>query len=378
MKKSILLVWAILLSSFSFAQTRNLNLREFNTWSVQANAAINYGNTDIAKNNLFYTGVSSNVGYGLRVNKFISHNLAFSLDGYRSTLHGSNLYRSYKTSIDYQVSIMGQIQTGNIRFINQFNKMQLYGFIGYGTIRTSTELTDTKGTVRTKKIEQVIPVGMGVKYHISNKLTLNLEYAFNRVNGDYLDGYSNSLTEYDNYSKFAIGASYTFGSDQNRILEWHDPRPRQTTPFYRKDTVIVIQRIIEKDTTVPLPSTQVDSAALAHVSDSLAKDALTAVIYYDFNKWNYPLMYNSFLSDIAVNIINNPGRKITIDSYCDTIGTPEHNLIIVERRAKTIAKVFTDFGIPRSLIEITLHGEESATAIIDADNRKSIVSVRWQ
>lgn len=381
MKKSIIIFMMIVSWATANAQ-RNLDLKDFNTWSVQANLNSNFGNTDIVQNKPFYTSMDMNFGYGLRVTKFLTHNFGLSLDNYRSKLSGSNDKWSYNTDIRYQTSILAQLQTGNIRYINAFSKLQLYGYVGYGTLNFHAVAKNKEDETRNTDVtmnSQVIPIGMGVKYHLAENATLNLEYSMNKVDGDKLDGYANVLTDYDNYSRFSIGFSWTFGHDDDINLEWHDPRPRPTAPFYRKDTVVIIQKVPMVDSNSVSSSTQkqaVDSAMLAAIKDSVRLDLLTTTIYYDFNKWTYQPIYNTALSDLALEAMNNPPQVITIDSYCDTIGTPEHNDIVVWRRAEEVKKQFVGFGIPDSMLQITLHGEEDAKSPIDSENRKTIISIR--
>lgn len=379
MKKPILILIAIALCATANAQ-RNLSLKDFNTWSVQANINSNFGNTDIVQNKPFYTDVDMNFGYGLRVTKFLTHNFGISLDNYRSSLSGSNNRWSYNTDIRYQTSILAQFQTGNIRYINAFSKFQLYGYLGYGTVNfraIAKNNQDASKNTEVKMNSQVIPIGLGVKYHLAENATLNLEYSMNRVDGDELDGYSDALTNYDNYSRFSVGFSWTFGNKDDINLEWHDPRPRPAAPFYRKDTVVIIQQVPMADSTMlSRQSATIDSASLAALTDSIRLSMLNTTIYYEFNKWHFQPLYNIAISDIALEALNNPPQVITIDSYCDTVGTTEHNQIIVSRRAQEVKRQFLELGIPDSMMEVTLHGEDDAKSPIDAENRKTIISLR--
>lgn len=379
MKKPLIIFMMIVSWATANAQ-RNLDLKDFNTWSIQANLNSNFGNTDIVQNKPFYTNVDMNFGYGLRITKFLTHNLGISLDNYRSKLSGSNDKWSYNTDIRYQTSIMAQMQTGNIRYINAFSKFQLYGYIGYGTVNFHAVAKNKDDAAKNTDVtmnSQVIPIGLGVKYHLAENATINAEYSMNRVDGDKLDGYDNVLTNYDNYSRFSIGFSWTFGNEDDINLEWHDPRPRPTAPFYRRDTIVVMQQVPPSGTASSQSNKQeVDSASLAAMRDSIRLDLLKTTIYYDFNKWTYLPIYNTAISDLALEAFNNPPQVITIDSYCDTIGTPEHNAIVVSRRANEVVKQLKDFGVPDSMIEVTLHGEESALSPSDAENRKTVISLR--
>jgi hypothetical protein len=58
----------------------------------------------------------------------------------------------------------------------------------------------------------VIPVGLGLRYEISNRITLIPEASFRYISTDYLDGYSKSATpeRQDKYFKYSIGLTYSF------------------------------------------------------------------------------------------------------------------------------------------------------------------------
>ena len=382
MKKPILTLLAVLTAFFSMGQNRPLNLVDFNSWSIQGNINTNIGNTDIAKNDLFYSKTSMNLGYGARLTKYISNNFGLAFDVYNSTLKGSNSKWEYKTNINYQTSVLLMAQTGNVRYFRNLEKFQLYGYLGYGTVNYKAEAKNNVNSelnTSSKGNYQVIPLGLGLKYHLKENMTINMEYSFNNVNGDKLDGYGNVLTDYDKYSRASIGFSYTLGKSYKKELEWHDPRPTPPKPFYRVDTVVVIQKTSAPDTNLR-KSTDVsallsDSTLMNKLMDSLDNIFLKTTIYYEFNKWNCPIIYNSRLTDICLEVLNYEEKKILIQSFCDTVGTPEHNMIIVERRANEIKKRIMGFGISESLIVIDLHGEEDAIEPTDAENRRSMISV---
>lgn len=373
MKKLLLTAIASIgLLSVTCAQSKKLRLRDFNTWSVQANGSLNWGNMDIAENSPFYTSLNPSLGYGLRVNKFLTHNLSLSVDGFQGTLSGNSSKHSYDSKINYQVAALAQIQTGNIRFLENFKNLQLYAFVGYGTVNFTSK--SSKDSVEYKMNQQVVPAGVGVKYRITNQLTANLEYMYNAVNSDYLDGYRNYLTNYDNYSRVGIGITYTLGKKDNLVLEWHDPRPKPTAPISRKDTVVVKQIVYVKDSTVFPEPINLDS--LTNSINQKIEDKLSTTVYYEFNQYRLPRLYNSSLDAIAKRAIENKGQVIVIESYTDTIGSPENNKIVVLRRANKIKGYLIEVGFPESRIECILRDEAFATDPEDALNRKSIVYLK--
>jgi hypothetical protein len=65
----------------------------------------------------------------------------------------------------------------------------------------------------------VVPVGLGVRYPISQRLSVMAEASYRITFNDYIDGFSKvSTTEKnDNYSNYSIGIIYTFG--RNNTLD---------------------------------------------------------------------------------------------------------------------------------------------------------------
>ena len=59
----------------------------------------------------------------------------------------------------------------------------------------------------------VIPVGIGVRYAISNSLSIMAEASYRLTFNDYIDGFSQSSNPNtnDHYSNYSIGLIYTFG-----------------------------------------------------------------------------------------------------------------------------------------------------------------------
>jgi len=58
-----------------------------------------------------------------------------------------------------------------------------------------------------------VPVGVGVRYALSNKVGLNVESAYRHISTDYLDGfsYAGNPKRDDAYFKFSLGVSYQLG-----------------------------------------------------------------------------------------------------------------------------------------------------------------------
>ncbi|MEP7165324.1 MAG: DUF6089 family protein [Ferruginibacter sp.] len=68
----------------------------------------------------------------------------------------------------------------------------------------------------TPKIIPVVPLGAGLRYHVSGKIVLNLEGSYRLMYTDYLDGFSKSANPKlnDHYSSLTLGVSYKFGGKE--------------------------------------------------------------------------------------------------------------------------------------------------------------------
>lgn len=67
------------------------------------------------------------------------------------------------------------------------------------------------------KLIPVVPIGIGVQYSLSKKLSLIGETAYRLTRTDYLDGFSKAANPdlYDHYQSHTIGVLYKFGKKNN-------------------------------------------------------------------------------------------------------------------------------------------------------------------
>ena len=101
-------------------------------------------------------------------------------------------------------------------------------------------------------------------------------------------------------------------------------------------------------------------------------------VYFEYDKNNVQYQFNDMLSAHARFLVKNPSVKITIEGHCDERGTPEYNIALGERRAKSVAKYLTTLGVQQSQITIVSYGEEkpvdkSRTEAGFAKNRRAVL-----
>ena len=68
------------------------------------------------------------------------------------------------------------------------------------------------------RIIAVLPVGLGIRYALNKKISLNLLTSYRLMSNDYLDGFSKAAdpSKNDHYYTHSIGLNYSFG-EKNRL-----------------------------------------------------------------------------------------------------------------------------------------------------------------
>jgi len=81
-------------------------------------------------------------------------------------------------------------------------------------------------------------------------------------------------------------------------------------------------------------------------------------IYFDYDRYEIRSDAKSVLVRICSWLLNNSLAKVLIEGHCDERGTTEYNLVLGDRRAKTVRDYLFAFGIGSERIETISYGEE--------------------
>jgi OOP family OmpA-OmpF porin len=93
-----------------------------------------------------------------------------------------------------------------------------------------------------------------------------------------------------------------------------------------------------------------------------AKKIVLRGINFDFDKANIKPEFTPVL-DEGVDILKaNPGVKVVIAGYTDSIGTPEYNQKLSERRAQSVLDYFAKKGIDKNRMKAVGYGEKNPVA----------------
>ncbi|MFA4870382.1 MAG: OmpA family protein [Pedobacter sp.] len=226
---------ALLFGNAVQAQDKTTESNALSTWSIGVNAGVLTPVSPLGGKNDF-SKWKSDLGYGLYIKKQITPYFSLRLDGVRGKLKGDNSENwksgtanvspvsAFETDLSYSGSLNAVVNLFNISMFNKESAVQLYasggaGLAGYKvkTATGSAGLADYAGGKTIKEL--IIPVGLGAKFKLAEKVNLDLGWTVNFVDGDNLDGLYRGSNDKYNYAygglEFALGTG--------KQLAWHNP-----------------------------------------------------------------------------------------------------------------------------------------------------------
>jgi len=87
-------------------------------------------------------------------------------------------------------------------------------------------------------------------------------------------------------------------------------------------------------------------------------DTRTSVIYFAFDKSDIPSAAYGALKAHAKHLAGTAAAKLTLEGHADERGTPEYNVALAERRAKSVVQFLVLNGAKAEQIEVVSFGEE--------------------
>ena len=139
-------------------------------------------------------------------------------------------------------------------------------------------------------------------------------------------------------------------------------RPAATppAPTVNQDSIDAANRA--RDSLAALDRARQDSIANAQRLLGEARNAITAAVYFDYDR--------SEISDEARGILDakvpllsaNPGLRIRVAGHTDSRGSDEYNLALGQRRAAAAKRYLTQRGIADARVDVISYGEESPAA----------------
>ena len=250
MKKiTTLIVATAFLSVAAFAQDKTMTAKaktfggrdQYRTFSIGVNVG---ALTPVVFTGGFndYTNWDANAGYGLSLRKQLSHgfgvqgNLMFGkVSGNNSDAPGgiAGGVKSFETNIAYAVDLRGVMNLGSVNFLSRENSLNFSASLGYGLMAYAPTYVAADGTKiswkglagggsNTNVKEAYIPVGVGAKFKVNDRVNFDLGYVMNFIDSDNLDA-SRLKKGNDSFSYSSIGLEFSLGSKAKQDLTWTNP-----------------------------------------------------------------------------------------------------------------------------------------------------------
>jgi len=408
---------------------------QYRTWSIGVNGGFTTPSVLVGGSNAFGQKVGFGEHklreyYGLTVRKQFSNWFGLEVaanrgrifthnkNGLETFIDGSTTgYQSAETSVQYAASLNGVFQLATIDFLRRENSVNFYASVGYGVMAFNPVLyTDAGGSAgewnnkgnwgeefpgergevhsRDFKREAYIPVGVGVKFKLSDRVALNLGYTMNFVDDKslYGPGAKNAGQAHKSNDKFAYtygGLEFSLGSSSKADLTWHNPvstlYDELRDPALRGEIEALKQRVSTLEGLVDdlsrdsdgdgvsdkfdkCPGTpagvQVDGAGcpinFPEPQEQVAAGAYQN-IQFEFDSSVLKTESYSILDRLSAEL-RKSGGNVRLEGYASAEGTEAYNLQLSKDRANSVKTYLVNSGVAADKIQAEGYGESNPVA----------------
>lgn len=386
----------------------------FNTWSIGVQAGVLAPTVLFGQND--FTSWKAGLGYGAYIKKQILPALGIqasylggelSADNSKAFGNGTSPagpFQSYKTDIGYAASLNANLSLGNIYWMNRQNVVSPYISAGAGLMGYKIELTDNAGATSSfnggeSVKEAYFPVGVGLKFGLSNNLNLDLGYSMNFVDGDNLDGYRNGASS-DKFSFAHIGLEFALGSRSKTQLARYNPVAALQDDYLSRNAALQQELAAERDRNAqrlnqmetdakrfltdsdgdgvsdyfdkcpntpsgtqvdgggcPLTITTVNPVKVV-VTEEDRRVVAEAIKNLEFDFAKATIRSSSFPSlNRVADLLKSKDFSLKLAGHTDNVGSDAANLKLSKDRAESVKSYLVSQGANASRIEATGYGE---------------------
>ena len=386
-------------------------LGQYNTFSIGVNAGITSAVVPFTSNSTDRVKVS--IGYGATIRQQFSHFFSLQLDYYGGQVTGSNVGTQYNPEDAYKfgntgfitkfnsASLSGVFSVGSVSFLHRKNGVNFYASVGAGIDFYKPQFVypyDPASGTSTKIVapynhtvkELAAPVGVGVKFRLTDALALNIGYTATFVNGYNFQGYS-SFPFKDHYGYGYGGLEYTFGPSSKPNIEWANPVAMMYDELYdaalRQEVEALKGRVANVETAVsdlkkdsdgdgvsdqfdkcpntpagtvvdgsgcPIVFPKPDSTAKggAAMAPATAYGAIQFVFDSSVLKTSsYPIL------DATSADLKSSGSAAELDGYASSEGTAAYNMRLSKDRANSVKTYLVNSGVEARKLKVKAYGE---------------------
>lgn len=373
-----------------------------------------------------YTNWDLNLGYGLTIRKQLAHSFGIELSGLRGELSGSNKdatngvqdnLKSFKTSLDWSANIMGVVNVATVDFLRRENAVNFIVKAGFGMSGYSNKITDINtittdnGSTTTKQI----PVGVGVKFKITDRVNFDLGYNMYFLNSVDLDGgrhtTASTLRESskDKYSYGYGGIEFILGSKSKANLDWvnpvavmydelRDPGLRKELDSLKRHVAEQDKRVADQEKLITEQGAKIDEFAKDSdgdgVSDKFDKcpntpagtkvdgagcpicptgcenteaPSTTGNIQFEFDSSVLKTSSYPALDKLSSDVKAGTYKNVRLEGFASIEGTPEYNMQLSIDRANSVKTYLVNAGVPSAKLGVKGFGTKRPIASNDTE-----------
>lgn len=262
--KKLTLSGALLFGSLTMmAQAPFTGSKEFRKFSIGVNAGALNPSIIIGGGNDFTKPMYS-LGYGANLKYQFTHRFGVQADVLMGKVKGNNdkdystgrpandrPNSSFETKIDYAASLSGVLTFGSINWLNNNTRVVPYVTGGAGVIQYKPETVANSAYSPAPPAydgeesysEFYVPVGVGLKFMLSDLINLDLGYRANFVDNDNFDGTTKvqGNIHKDKFSYGFLGLEFALGAKQKKQLMFDNPAAKLNNILQSQITSIQTQ-----------------------------------------------------------------------------------------------------------------------------------------
>ena len=389
---------------------------QYRTWSLGINAGVTTPIVLLGGRNDF-TNWDVNLGYGVSLRKQLGHAFGLEANVMRGKVSGSNKdaaggvqngVKDFETQMQYAADIRGVINVATVDFLRRENSVNFILSAGYGLVAYQPTVTLANGTSNAQSPVNgddyykgaYIPVGAGVKFKVSDRVSFNLNYTMNFVDDFNFNGVQTGgiTSNFDKFSYASAGLEFSLGSKSKPNLDWvnplalmydelKDPSLRQEVEAL-KNRVSNVEKSIEdlkKDTDgdgvadqfdkcAGTPAgTKVDGSGCPLPVPAPVETVATAPtvsgwepVQFEFNSSVLKTEAYPILDKLSSTLREN-GGKVTLGGHASSEGTAAYNLKLSKDRANSVKTYLVNSGVNASQVATKGLGEANPIASNDTE-----------
>ena len=310
------------------------------------------------------------LGLGLRAKYSASPMLSLDASWTRGTMSGANQVEYYRSDVDF-------LMVGANYALRPSNQNGLYRWVPYVRFALGAGLYDA---TRYFNLDDVAfasangmtlasDFGLGIRYYLSDRVSINAESVWTLVATDAWDGY-NYGTGREELIRTSVGISYTLGKGVNldRTPGFKDGRVEGLMDAFEElhssvsklsyDLSQVNKALLASEGRSASRQDSVAKALLANVEKRFAEaqkakesEQNLGTVYFAFNRSELNSEALEFLKQVASELRADSGRKVEVQAFSDEVGNAASNERIRCRRERAVVEFLLANGVRKSQVE---------------------------